>query len=78
MARIVGIVLMLLGIWYGLSVYQGEAAGDATAAASAEEAASAAEPTSASGQATPSAVTSRVRERVNAAIAEGYERHTSE
>jgi hypothetical protein len=78
MARIFGIVLILLAIYYGLSIYNGD--DGSGAAAPAEAADTAQDPQSAqpSGQAAPTAVTSRVRDRVNAAVAEGYHHSTGE
>ena len=79
MARIVGIVLMLAAIWYGVSVYNGEMAeapAEPTVTGTSERAFG--EPPPATGRAAPTAVTSRVRERVSSAVAEGTSRHTGE
>ncbi len=98
MARLVGFVLLVLGVYLGASIAtqgvdatlapllgredaatEADAEPDETDAASAE--AAAAQPQRAhraAGQAAPSAITSRVRERVNGAIAEGARRHGGE
>jgi hypothetical protein len=79
MARIFGLLLMLAAIYCGLKIYLGEldrASSDVAVA----EAGAAAEPEREPipGRAAPSAVTSRVRERVTDAIAEGARRHTGD
>lgn len=93
MARLVGFVLLVLGVYLGASIAtQGVDATlapllgreDAAAAAGADETAAeaTAPPTQRArrpaGQAAPSAITSRVRERVTGAIAEGTRRHGGE
>lgn len=86
-----GIVLMVLGVYLGLSIYTegvdgflgrwlgSEKATPDAAALEADE--SYAQPSSepqAAGQAAPSAITSRVRERVSSAMEEGTHRYSGE
>ena len=83
MAKIFGAILMLAAIWYAATVFGGDAARDASTAEAGYSTASPAHGSDLgdderSGQASPTAVTSRVRDRVNAAVAEGSQRHTSE
>ncbi|HEU4430214.1 MAG TPA: hypothetical protein VFT98_15750 [Myxococcota bacterium] len=79
MARVFGLLLMILGIYCGLKIYLGEL-DRASRDVAVEEAAAAMEPESESvpGRGAPSAVTSRVRERVTDAVAEGARRHSGE
>ena len=78
MARLIGLVLMILGIYLGVSSYTGGADDG-----SADDAATAADGWASSdvddrGQAAPRAVTSRVRDRVTSAVEEGARRHSGE
>jgi hypothetical protein len=88
MARLVGFVLLVLGVYLGASIAtQGvdetlapllgreESAGEDDAASSSPAPRAARR---AAGQAAPSAVTSRVRDRVTGALAEGARRHGGE
>jgi hypothetical protein len=84
MARIFGIVLVLLAIWYGVSTYLGATQSQAAAAAATAENPAASDPAASasadqpSGAAAPTAITSRVRDRVTAAMEQGYHRDTDE
>jgi hypothetical protein len=92
MARLVGLVLLVLGIFLGVSLYTkgaqetlSRAVGDddaleeTAAFADPEDGAEEAEaPPRQAGRAAPSAITSRVRERVSGAIADGARRHGGE
>jgi hypothetical protein len=84
MARIAGLLLMLVAIYYGAKIYMGEldrASSDVAvqeASANAESELDPGERPPGGGRAAPSAVTSRVRERVTDAITEGARRHTGE
>ncbi len=87
MKRLVGWLLMIAGIWLGLSIYGkgvdrtlagllgSEPAAPTIEAEAQESATPNRERAAGSGRAAPSAITSRVRERVNGAIAEGTRRH---
>jgi hypothetical protein len=89
MARVFGLLLMIAGIWLGLTIYtEGTehtlgrlwGSGDEQAAEEGDLESAAPErdrPRNA-GQAAPSAITSRVRERVTNAVAEGARRHGGE
>jgi len=79
MARIFGLLLMLAAIYLGLKVYLGELE-RASSDVAVEEAAADLEPEAESvpERAAPSAITSRVRERVTDAVAEGARRHSAE
>jgi hypothetical protein len=89
MARLVGFILLVVGVWLGASIYTrgsqrvlGDLLGWESETPSSEEAAAGSalperdEP--APGQAAPTAITSRVRERVTNAVAEGARRHGGE
>jgi hypothetical protein len=90
MARLVGFILLVVGVWLGASIYSegsesvlGGRLGWKSETPSSEETASDSALTEremprAPGQAAPTAVTSRVRERVTAAVAEGTSRHGGE
>jgi len=80
MARIVGLLLMLVAIYCGVKIYVGEV--DRASSDIAIQEAAGEEETAprqrASGRAAPTAITSRVRERVTNAVAEGARRHSGE
>jgi hypothetical protein len=90
MARLVGFILLVVGVWLGASIYAegsdsvladllswgGEAPGSEQTVGDA--ALPEREPPRAPGQAAPTAITSRVRERVSNAVVEGARRHGGE
>jgi hypothetical protein len=90
MARLVGLLLLIAGIWLGISIYtegtertlgrllESEDALPAPEEEAFESVAPERQRASSGGRAAPSAVTSRVRERVTGAIAEGARRHGGE
>jgi hypothetical protein len=87
MARLVGFILLVLGVWLGASIYsegtdrvlddllgrEGETPSSDEAAR--DSALREREAPRTPGQAAPTAITSRVRERVTDAVAEGARRH---
>ncbi len=77
MARVFALVLMLIGIYLGVVIYTGgaEPAAPAEGEVVREEAAPSG---SSGGPASPTAVTSRVRERVTGYVEDGARRHTGE
>jgi len=91
MARLVGFILLVVGVWLGASIYTGgsqRVLGDLLGWVSETRSSDDAEGFSALperdatqapvGQAAPTAITSRVRERVTNAVAEGARRHGGE
>jgi len=89
MARLIGLVLMILGIYLGVSIYTdgtdallGRLSGSEEAASRDSVAAEALDDPAASeqlsGRAAPSAITSRVRDRVTSALEEGAHRDSGE
>jgi hypothetical protein len=90
MARLVGFILLVVGVWLGASIYAdgservlGDLLGwESETPSSPESSGDSALPERdappASGQAAPTAITSRVRDRVTNAVAEGARRHGGE
>jgi hypothetical protein len=90
MARLIGFILLVVGVWLGASIYTkgsqqvlGELLGGESETPSSQQTASDSAPperdaSPAPGQAAPTAITSRVRERVTNAVAEGARRHGGE
>ncbi len=90
MARLIGLLLMIAGIFLGISIYTegtertfaGLLGSDGAEPQVEEEARAGVAPEGErprpSGRAAPSAITSRVRERVTDAISEGTRRHGGE
>ena len=80
MARLIALVLMIVGIYLGVSIYArgaNEAVPDAAAIEDGSGVQAQSEPWT-PGEAAPSAITSRVRERVTSAIEDGARRHSGE
>jgi hypothetical protein len=90
MARLVGFILLVLGVWLGASIYTegsqrvlGDLLGWESETPSSQDAGGVSAlpergAPQAPGQAAPTAITSRVRERVTSAVAEGARRHGGE
>jgi len=82
MARVFGLLLIVLAVWYAVTVFNGEAPpwGESATEASGPRAGTtqASAPSPPDGQAAPGGVTSRVRARVNAAVEDRYRQQSGE